>query len=122
MQVVGYVRVSTDEQGQGGAGLEAQRAAIHQECERRGWTLGALDEDAGWSGKDLNRPGIREALDRLQRREAKALVVAKLDRLSRSLVDFAAVMETGRRQGWAILALDCSVDSTTPAGDRPRAT
>lgn len=39
MQAVGYCRVSTDQQGDSGAGLEAQEAKIRAEAERRGWDL-----------------------------------------------------------------------------------
>jgi DNA invertase Pin-like site-specific DNA recombinase len=51
MRVLGYVRVSTDEQSSSGAGLEAQRQAIIAECERRGWHLVEVVEDAGYSAK-----------------------------------------------------------------------
>ena len=47
MNVVGYVRVSTAEQADSGAGLEAQRAAIMAEATRRGWQLLTIYEDAG---------------------------------------------------------------------------
>jgi DNA invertase Pin-like site-specific DNA recombinase len=117
MQVIGYVRVSTDEQRTSGAGLAAQRAAIAGECRRRGWTLVEVIEDAGFSAKDLKRPGVQIALETLRRGEAGALVVAKLDRLSRSMLDFTAVMAQASKQGWALVALDCAVDTTTPAGE-----
>jgi len=117
MQVLGYVRVSTDEQGKSGAGLEAQRKAIVAECKRRGWDLIEVIEDAGFSAKDMKRPGVQEALRALEVGEAGALVVAKLDRLSRSMVDFAGVMAQAQKQGWALVALDCAVDTTTPAGE-----
>jgi DNA invertase Pin-like site-specific DNA recombinase len=117
MTVLGYARVSTAEQADHGAGLEAQRIAIHAECQRRGWSLGYMFEDAGFSAKDLKRPGIGRALGALERREAAGLVVAKLDRLSRSMLDFTAIMATAQKQTWAIVALDCAVDTTTPAGE-----
>src|SRR5437016_12784819 len=109
MQVLGYVRVSTDEQGVSGAGLEAQKVAIAAECKRRGWQLLEVIEDAGFSAKDLKRPGIKEALRVLEEGDAKALVAAKLDRLSRSMIDFTALMATGQKQGWALVALECAV-------------
>jgi DNA invertase Pin-like site-specific DNA recombinase len=116
--VVGYVRVSTAEQADSGAGLEAQRAAIEAEALRRGWTLAETFEDAGASGKSLSgRPGLQAALDAVERGDAQALVVAKLDRLSRSLLDFASLMERGRKRGWSLVALDLGVDTSTPSGE-----
>jgi DNA invertase Pin-like site-specific DNA recombinase len=117
MRVLAYVRVSSEEQADSGAGLEAQRAAIQRECERRGWQIIEVIQDAGFSAKDLKRPGVRAALDQLGRKQADGLVVAKLDRLSRSMLDFTAVMATAQKEGWALVALDCAVDTTTPAGE-----
>src|SRR3954466_12192475 len=104
MRVLGYARVSTEEQAESRAGLEAQRQAIVAECERRGWQLVDVIEDAGFSAKDLKRPGVQEALSVLKSGDASALVVAKLDRLSRSMLDFTAVMATAQKQGWALVA------------------
>jgi DNA invertase Pin-like site-specific DNA recombinase len=117
MRVLGYVRVSTNEQADGGAGLAAQRDAIISECHRRGWHLVEIIEDAGYSAKDMRRPGVQEALRALAARDASALVVGKLDRLSRSMIDFTALMAKAQKQGWALVALDCAVDTTTPAGE-----
>jgi DNA invertase Pin-like site-specific DNA recombinase len=117
LTVIAYVRVSTDEQFDSGAGLEAQRQAIRQECQRRGWVLAEMYEDAA-SGRALaGREGLKAALAALEGRRAAALVVAKLDRLSRSLLDFAALMDLSRRKGWALVALDLGVDTTTPSGE-----
>jgi DNA invertase Pin-like site-specific DNA recombinase len=81
--------------------------------------LGTVEtiEDAGYSAKDLKRPGVQEELRALEAGEAKALVVAKLDRLSRSMLDFAALMATALKQNWALVALDCALDTSTPAGE-----
>jgi DNA invertase Pin-like site-specific DNA recombinase len=113
--VIGYIRVSTEEQAQSGAGLAAQRAAIVAEAERRGWNLVEIVEDAGYSAKDLDRPGIIAALDALRRKKADTLVVAKVDRLSRSLLDFASLMDRATREHWVLVALDLGMDSTTPS-------
>lgn len=115
--VLGYVRVSTDEQAASGGGLAAQRAAILAEAQRRGWRLVDVLEDAGFTGSNLNRPGIAAALAALQSRQADALVVAKLDRLSRSMLDFAGLMARSTKEGWALVALDLGVDTSTPAGE-----
>jgi DNA invertase Pin-like site-specific DNA recombinase len=116
MQVIGYARVSTEEQAASGLGLEDQRQRVAQEADRRSWSVTWI-EDAGYSAKDLNRPGIGSALAALREGDADALVVAKLDRLSRSLMDFAGLMERARKEGWAVIALDLGVDMTTPAGE-----
>jgi DNA invertase Pin-like site-specific DNA recombinase len=117
VRVVAYVRVSTQEQSGSGAGLESQRRAIAAECERRGWHVVNLVEDAGYSAKDLKRPGVQKAMRALEAGDADALVVAKLDRLSRSMIDFTVLMGKAQKQGWALVALDCAVDTTTPAGE-----
>ena len=116
LRVLGYVRVSTSEQASSGAGLDAQRASIASEAERRGWHVEWI-EDAGCSARDLRRPGIQDALRRLHDGEADALVIAKLDRLSRSLLDFAAVTAQAQREGWKVVALDLGVDTSTPSGE-----
>lgn len=114
---IGYIRVSTDEQADSRNGLAAQRAAIVAEAERRGWRLVTVIEDAGFSGKDLKRPGIVAALEALKGRQADTLVVAKLDRLSRSMDDFTSLLARAFREQWALVALDIGVDTTTPSGE-----
>ncbi len=118
-KAIGYLRCSTEEQADSRAGLDAQRAAILAEGQRRCWAETELTfvEDAGYSGKDLRRPGIEAALDALRHHRADTLVVSKLDRLSRSLVDFAGLMAQASRERWALVALDLSVDTATPAGE-----
>ena len=116
MRVVGYVRVSTDEQAASGAGMEAQRAAIRAECGRRGWVLARIEEDA-LSGRSMKRPGLHAALEACRRGEVGGIVVAKVDRLSRSIVDFAGVLEDARRRGFNVVALDLGLDLSTPQGE-----
>lgn len=117
MRAITYSRVSTDEQADSGAGLDAQQAILNAALDARGWKLVAALVDEARSGSTLNRPALTDALDRLDRGEADALVVAKLDRLSRSVLDFARLTERARRRGWAVVALDVDVDMTTPTGE-----
>ena len=117
MRAIGYLRVSTEEQAASGLGLEAQRDRVTAEIEHRGWELAEIIVDDGYSAKTMDRPGIIEAVRMLTTGEAQVLVAAKLDRLSRSLLDFAGLMERSRREGWEVVALDLGVDTSTPSGE-----
>lgn len=118
MRVLGYLRVSTRDQDYG---IEVQRDAIASEAERRGWEVEWI-VDQGETGKNANRPGLTEALARLDRGEADALVVSKLDRLSRSVVDFGNILRRATRprgkkvKPWGLVALDVGIDMTTATG------
>lgn len=115
--VLGLVRVSTDEQAESGAGLAAQAVTLHAEAAREGWALELVPEE-GVSGKDMNkRPVLIETLRRLDAGEADVLAVAKLDRLSRSVIDFATILDRAKRGGWSVVALDLGVDTSTPTGE-----
>lgn len=112
---LGYVRVSTDEQVAEGASLHAQRAALSAEAERRGWNL-ELVADEGYSAKDFKRPGLAAALACLDSAEADALLAVRLDRVSRSVADFAGLLARARRQGWRVVLLSPNLDTEDAAG------
>lgn len=116
IRALGYVRVSTDQQVTSGLGLDAQRRALRAEARHRGWQLELVVED-GLSAKDLRRPSLTAALERLDRGDAELLVASKLDRLSRSVADFGGLLDRAKRRGWAVVLLDLGVDTTTPAGE-----
>jgi DNA invertase Pin-like site-specific DNA recombinase len=116
--VVGYTRCSTGEQAASGAGIAAQRHAIQTECERRGWTLLTVFEDSAASGGSMaGRRALVEALAAVETGIAGTIMVSRLDRLTRSLMDFAGLMERARRQRWNLVALDLGLDLSTPAGE-----
>ncbi len=116
--VAAYIRVSTEEQAASGAGLDAQRAAIAAECERRDWTVVAWHADEGISGgKALDaRPGLTAALGEVQSATAAVLMVAKSDRLARSLPTLLDVLDRTERAGGVVVAVDGTVDTSTAAG------
>lgn len=89
MDVVAYLRVSTGKQERSGLGLEAQREYIHRAAEQQGWNVVAEYIDAvSGSVPPLERPQCAQAL-----RSGNALVVAKLDRLSRDVEHIAGLMK-----------------------------
>jgi DNA invertase Pin-like site-specific DNA recombinase len=116
--VVGYTRVSTEEQAASGLGLKAQEQAIQTECERRRLTLCAIYSDDGVSGTvpPDKRPGLAAAITALDAGEGSTLMVAKVDRLGRSFADLALLTPLAERAGWAIIALNSPLDTSTPSG------
>ncbi|RKN39981.1 recombinase family protein [Micromonospora endolithica] len=113
--MIGYRRVSTEEQAEDGNGMDAQGYAIQQEGDRNGWDLTWFG-DPGYSAKDTNRPDLRRALAALDKREYAGMVVAKLDRLSRSVIDFATMVERAQKRKWNLVVLDPRFDLSTPYG------
>lgn len=116
--VAAYIRVSTDDQATSGAGLDAQRAAITAEADRRGWTITEWYADEGLSGgKPVGaRPQLTAALDAVESGAAAALMVAKSDRLSRSLRSLLDVLDRAEHAGGMVVAVDGSIDTSTAAG------
>ncbi|HEY6628419.1 MAG TPA: recombinase family protein [Acidimicrobiia bacterium] len=111
-----YSRVSTEDQAGSGLGLADQREKLEAEATRHRWEFTHFT-DTG-SGRTLHhRPDITTALDLLDGGEYDVLAVAKLDRVSRSVADFATILERAQRNGWAFVALDLGVDTTTPTGE-----
>lgn len=93
MRIVGYVRVSTQRQGKSGLGLEAQLAAINGYAAQHGAEVVAIYQEVE-SGKVSDRPQLAKALAHARKAKA-ALVVAKLDRLARSVSFVSQIMDSG---------------------------
>src|SRR3954466_6056172 len=93
VRAVGYARVSSEDQLRG-VSLDAQRATLLKYADLHADELGLVEVnvDAGLSGKTLERPGWRRGLGMIETGEAGALVVVKLDRLTRSVPDLAALV------------------------------
>lgn len=111
-----YVRVSTAEQGTSGLGLEAQRAAVTAYCEREDLEILDVVIEVASGKSTKGRPMLSNTLRRLDTGEAHRLIVAKVDRLARNLLDLLSIADRGDRHGWGIVALDLGIDTATPAG------
>ncbi|MEA2495773.1 MAG: hypothetical protein QOJ29_3684 [Thermoleophilaceae bacterium] len=123
MRVIGYVRVSTEEQALSGLGLDAQRHALREAFKRRdGQQLVTILADEGYSGKDLNRPALHDALERIASGKADALAVLKLDRLTRNSSDLGELIDWFEYARAGVIALDFEGLDTTKASGKMIAT
>jgi len=91
---VAYYRVSTARQGQSGLGLEAQRAAVLAFAQGRGLTVGAEFQEVETATRKGRRPRLAAALEHC-RRTGATLLIARLDRLARSVSFVSALMDAG---------------------------
>ena len=113
--IYGYCRVSSDEQAAHGISIEAQREIL------RGYAAMSqsdieLFEDAGFSGKNTDRPALQRLLSSIND-EVSAVVVWKLDRLSRSLRDTLTMIEDiFAPAGAKLVSVTESIDTSTPSG------
>ena len=116
MKVIGYVRVSTEEQAREGISLEAQKHKITSWTEALDGELLFIAEDAGISGKLIrNRDGLRRAIEATCTEQA-VLVVYSLSRLSRSTRDTLMVADKLDKAGADLVSLSERIDTTTAAG------
>lgn len=116
-RLVGYCRVSTGKQAESGGGLDAQEAVIRAEVARRGAELVSVEIDGGISGTSTkHRDALARALDLIRSGQADGIVVSKLDRLSRSVKDFATIAQGAKDEGWNVIVLDLGIDLATMNG------
>ena len=86
-RTVALLRVSTDRQADSGQSLDVQRQKVKEYARLYNLDLVTILEDAGYSGRTLKRPGLQKALRMLDSGKVDALLVSKLDRLTRSVKD-----------------------------------
>lgn len=116
-RAVCYLRVSTDKQADKGVSLDAQRAKLAAYAALYDLEVVEVVVDAAVSASTLDRPGLNRALELLRLGHARALVVAKLDRLTRSVRDLGDLVERYFADGrLALLSVSEQVDTRTAAG------
>ena len=100
--------------------LDAQReacAAYIASQKHEGWTeLPARYDDGGFSGGNMERPGLVRLLDDIRAKRVDVIVVYKVDRLTRSLADFAKIVEVLDAQGVSFVAVTQQFNTTTSMG------
>ena len=118
MRVVAYARVSTADQASEGVSLAVQHTRLRAYATATDLELVELVEDAGLSGKTLQRPGLQHALGLLEQGQAEGLLVLKLDRLTRSVRDLGELVERyfGPSSRWALLSVGDAIDTRSAGG------
>lgn len=115
IKCVGYVRVSTDKQADEGYSLEAQRQDINRYCQLYNLELIEIIADEGLSACNLDRDGIQKALNMLSVGIADGLIVAKLDRLTRSVRDLSYLLETYFTR-YTLMSVADKIDTSSASG------
>jgi DNA invertase Pin-like site-specific DNA recombinase len=115
VKVIGYVRVSTAEQAEHGYSLDAQDVKLRRYCELYDLELARIERDEGESAGTLNRPALQRALADLRAGRVDALLVVKLDRLTRSIGDLAALLKR-YFQKRSLLSVEEKIDTSTAGG------
>jgi DNA invertase Pin-like site-specific DNA recombinase len=116
MKTIGYIRVSTDKQADRGVSLDAQAEKIRAMAVVHEGELIDIIVDGGESAKSLNRPGMTRLLELVDSGAVKAVIVAKLDRLTRSVKDLCTLLERFERRGVALVSVAESLDTGSAAG------
>ena len=115
--VVGlYIRVSTDRQANEGDSLDEQEKELRKYCDYRNFRIHKLYIERGKSGGNTNRPEYKAIIRDIEAGKISAVVVKKLDRLSRSLLDFEALMVTLQTHNVDFISLREQFDTTTAMG------
>jgi len=116
MKTIGYVRVSTDRQADRGVSLDAQAEKIRAMAVVHSAELLDIIVDGGESAKSLNRPGMARLLALVDAGEVQVVIIAKLDRLTRSVKDLCTLLERFERRGVALVSVAESLDTGSAAG------
>ena len=115
-KVVGYVRVSTQAQGESGLSLENQRARIKELCRFKRWELTDVLVDSGYSGKDSSRPQYLKLKSLIFKGETHGIVVHSISRLGRNTVEILQTIEEMKGLGVGLFSVQESFDLASPMG------
>src|SRR5436309_9354790 len=115
LRCAGYIRVSTESQATEGVSLEAQAERVRAYAVVKGWVLSEILQDEA-SAKDLERPGVLNLLNLVRKRAVDVIIIYRLDRLTRSLVDLPAILKLLEQSGVELVSISESLDTTNATG------
>ncbi|NCB40478.1 MAG: recombinase family protein [Erysipelotrichia bacterium] len=116
MNAIGYIRVSTADQADSGLSLQYQESKIRAYAEAMDITLVDVVADAGFSAKSMNRPAIQGIISQIKNKTVDAVIILKLDRLTRSVKDLGAIVELIEKNNVALVSVQDSINTSTAAG------
>jgi site-specific DNA recombinase len=116
MLTAGYIRVSTDRQAEQGVSLEAQDAKVRAIATVQGAKQDEVIVDGGESAKSLNRLGLLRLLSFVKSGKVRSVIIAKLDRLTRSVKDLCALLELFDKKNVALVSVAESLDTASATG------
>lgn len=111
-----YSRVSTEEQAKGGVSIDMQAAKLGHLAQVHDMIVVETISDPGFSGKNLNRPGMEKLLALARDGAMTHILIYKLDRLSRSIRDISQMIELFISQGISLVSATETIDTATPIG------
>ncbi len=116
MLTVAYCRVSTDEQATEGFSVEGQAEKLRAYAELHELGDVTVITDPGWSGKDLKRPGLERLLEMVEQGHVRAVLVWRLDRLSRNLGDLILLADEFGQAGVDLHSFSEKIDLSSATG------
>ena len=116
MKAIGYVRVSTEDQAREGISLDNQESKIRAYADLNGFELVDVIKDEGLSGKTMDRPGMNRINAMIEAGEIEAVIVYKLDRLSRKTIDILNTLDAWEQKNIAFHSITDRIDTKTAAG------
>lgn len=112
-----YCRVSTDEQAREGVSLDEQQVRLKSYCRAMGWDISPLIfVDDGYSAKSTDRPQLNKLLAKVRNGEISKIMVTKLDRMSRRLLDLLKMIDLFQEHDVSFISISESFDTNTPSG------
>jgi DNA invertase Pin-like site-specific DNA recombinase len=116
MKAIGYVRVSTEDQAREGISLDNQENKIRAYADLNGFELVDVIKDEGLSGKTMDRLGMNRINAMIDAVEIEAVIVYKLDRLSRKTIDILNTLDAWEKNNIAFHSITDRIDTKTAAG------
>ena len=117
MKVAIYARVSTTNQAQEGYSIDGQLSALSSYCDAKGWHVADTYTDAGHTGSNMDRPALQRLLLDIRRKKVDAVLIYKLDRLSRNVRDtLYLAKDIFEANGISFISLSENIDTSTAMG------